>query len=322
MAGKIIWKGEVVSEQASKSAGLSVLRPGVCSTLQDLGRYGVAHHGLSQGGAMDLHAHCWANKLLGNSAECATLEMAVGMVSLRAESDLLLAITGADMQAEVNGLPIGNWCSFRMQTGQTLALKPAREGMRAYLAVLGGFQSDLMWGSRSTVVRNGMGSLLSEGETLWVSGKMPDGPHHAAHVPSRYLPSYEDEIELRVMESCQAGDFSSDAMQEFYRSDFTVTPHADRMGMRLEGKSAVSGPQGIVSEGIALGAIQVPADGHPIVLLNDRQTLGGYPKLGVIARVDLPRLCQARPGTRIRFSPVSIEQARQEWRDFCDYFLI
>ncbi|MGB2265516.1 MAG: allophanate hydrolase, partial [Akkermansiaceae bacterium] len=122
------------------------------------------------------------------------------------------------------------------------------------------------------------------------------------------------------MESCQAGDFSSDAMQEFYRSDFTVTPDSDRMGMRLEGNAAVPGPKGIVSEGIALGAIQVPADGHPIVLLNDRQTLGGYPKLGVIARVDLPRLCQARPGTRIRFSPVSIELARQEWQDFCGYF--
>ena len=269
---------------------------------------------------MDLHAHCWANRLLDNCAECATLEMAIGMVSLRAESDLLLAITGADMQAEVDGVPTGNWSSFLMQKGQTLELKPARLGMRAYLAVLGGFQSDLMLGSRSTVVRNGMGSLLQEGETLWVSGEVSSGSHREAHVPARFLPTYENQVELRVMESCQAGDFSSDAMQQFYQSDYTVTPNSDRMGMRLEGKAAVSGPEGIVSEGIALGAIQVPADGHPIVLLNDRQTLGGYPKLGVIARVDLPRLCQARPGTRIRFSPVSIEQARQEWQDFCAYF--
>lgn len=269
---------------------------------------------------MDLHAHCWANRLLGNCAECATLEVAIGMVSLRAESDVLLAITGADMQVEVDGVPAGNWSSFLMQKGQTLELKPARRGMRAYLAVSGGFQSDLMLGSRSTVVRNGMGSLLQEGEILWVSGEAPDASRHEAHVPARYLPSYEDHIELRVMESYQASDFSSDAVQQFYRSDFTVTPHSDRMGMRLEGETAVPGPKGIVSEGIALGAIQVPADGHPIVLLNDRQTLGGYPKLGVIARVDLPRLCQARPGTRIRFSPVSIEQARQEWQDFCAYF--
>lgn len=294
-----------------------VLRAGVQSSLQDLGRFGHAAQGMSQGGAMDLSAHCWANRLLDNDMSCPTLEIAVGMVTLCAGTDLSLAITGADMQAQVEGLPVGNWCTFSMQRGQTLELKPARQGMRAYLAVQGGFQTEPMLGSVSTVVRNGMGANLREGELLSAAGHRPAS---AAHVPGRYVPTYQDPVELRVIESCQVGEFSREAMEQFYQSVYTLTPDADRMGARLEGNPVTSPTAGLVSEGIALGAIQIPPDGQPIVLLNDRQTLGGYPKLGVVARVDLSRLCQARPGTTIRFAPVSLDHARSEWQDFCAYF--
>ena len=313
----IISKGVGMSEADDNTKGLKVLRPGVRTTVQDLGRYGYAGHGLSQGGAMDLQAHCWANRLLDNPVNEPTLEVAIGMASFRAECDLMLAITGADMQAELDGEPIGNWRSFSMRRGQTLKLKAAQKGLRAYLAVKSGFQVVPILGSCSTVERNRLGSIVQEGDVLTAKAC-----HHeaAACVPPRYVSDYPDAIELRVMESYQAGQFSADAMAKFYQEDYRVSSDSDRMGVRLEGGAVIPPSGGVISEGIALGAIQIPLDGQPIVLLNDRQTLGGYPKLGVIARVDLPRLCQARPATRIRFTAVSIEQARLEWSEFCDYF--
>jgi len=306
-----------VSENDARQSGLSVLRGGVHTTLQDIGRFGHAAQGLSQGGAMDLHAHCWANRLLANSAQCPSLEMAVGMGIFRAEADLLLAITGADMQAELDGIAVRNWCSLSMKRGQTLALKPARDGLRSYLAVQGGFQSHPVLGSVSTVVRNGLGSILSEGDFLPAASS---GSMTPVHVPKRYVPVYSDIVELRVIESYQAEYFPSEVKQGFYQARYRVSKESDRMGMRLQGQNLIPSPTGLVSEGIALGAIQIPPDGQPIILLNDRQTLGGYPKVGCVARVDLPKLAQAHPGTRVSFSPIALEQARAEWQDFCAYF--
>lgn len=306
-----------MSEGENDAACLTVLRAGVYTTIQDLGRFGYAHYGLSQGGAMDIHAHCWANKLVDNPVIKPTVEVTIGLASFRAESDIMLAITGADMQAELDGERLGNWRSFPMSRGQILKLNPARQGMRAYLGIKEGIQSPPVLGSGSTVIRNGIGSVISDGERLPVRGAKSV---KIAHVPPRYLAQYPDTILLRVIESYQAADFSSGAMKDFYGSEYRLSQDCDRMGARLEGEPVVGPSKELISEGIALGAIQIPPDGQPIILLNDRQTLGGYPKLGCIARVDLPKLAQARPGTRIRFAPVLLDQAQQEWGEFCDYF--
>ncbi|MCP5537182.1 MAG: biotin-dependent carboxyltransferase [Akkermansiaceae bacterium] len=297
---------------------MTVVRPGVHTSLQDLGRFGCTRYGMSQGGAVDLHAHAWANKLLENPAHCATLEITIGMARFLAEADLQLAITGADMQARVNDSPVGNWCSFSIKRGQSLTLKAASRGMRAYLAVQGGVHAVPVLGSVSTVVRNQLGSLLAEGDFLSADVCKPGS---ARHVPARYIPQYSDEIELRVIESGQVADFSPEALRQFYGSVYTVTQDCDRMGVRLEGNPIPSTTGGVISEGIALGAVQIPADGQPIILLNDRQTLGGYPKPGCIARIDLPRLAQARPGTRIRFSSISLAEARRQWQAFRRFML-
>jgi len=307
-----------MSEDMDKVDGLKVIQAGVCCTVQDLGRYGYATHGLSQGGPIDLQAHCWVNRLLGNEPDAATIEIAVGMASFQAQSDLLLAICGADMRAEIDGNLVGNWRSFPIQRGQTLKLHPAREGLRGYIGLKGGVQTEPIMESCSVVVRNGVGSLLTEGEVL---PALAVDPVNVAHVPARYVPNYPATISLRVIESYQACDFSPEALSEFYHAEYEVTPELDRMGVKLKGNQIKPPNDGIISEGIALGAIQVPNDGQPIVLLNDRQTLGGYPKLGVVARVDLPKLGQAGPGTKVQFSPVTLGQAQQEWRQFCDYFL-
>jgi len=308
-----------MSEGDHNVKGLKVLRPGVHTTIQDLGRFGYAGHGLSQGGAMDIQAHCWANRLLDNPVNQPTLEVAIGMASFRAECDLMLAIAGADMQAKLDGEPIDNWRSFAVRRGQILKFKPAEKGMRAYLATKSGFQAAAVLGSCSTVERNHLGTVLREGDVLPAQAY---DHMAAAYVPARYVPDYPDAIELRVIESYQVSQFSAHELAKFYQEDYRVTPDSDRMGVRLEGGPITPPSGGVISEGIALGAIQIPPDGQPIVLLNDRQTLGGYPKLGVVARADLPKLCQSRPATRIRFAPISIEQARLEWLEFCDYFSI
>lgn len=304
-------------EGGKKLLGLTVHRAGVHASLQDLGRFGYARHGLSQGGVMDLHSYCWANRLLENNPGCPALEIVIGMAAFRAESDLSLAITGADMQVKLDGVPVGNWRTFIMKRGQTLTVQAARTGMRTYLAVKGGFQAEPTLGSVSTVVRNGLGRVLREGDLL------PAGNSDslaAVHVPPRYVPADQETIELRVIESYQVADFSSSALERFYQSEYLVTQDADRMGVRLQGPAISSPPGSLISEGIALGAIQIPADGQPIILLNDRQTLGGYAKMGCIARVDLAKLAQARPGTAVRFVAVSMEQAQRDWREFCLYF--
>ncbi len=218
-----------------------------------------------------------------------------------------------------------------MKQGQTLNLKPARDGMRSYLATAvgtggagGGFQVPLTHGSVSTVVRNGMGglgdsngALLKEGDFLPANSCEVGA---SRRVPTRYLPTYGGSIELRVIESYQVNQFQADQKEKFYGSEYTLTADCDRMGARLEGES-ITGPQGdLISEGIALGSIQIPEDGQPIILLNDRQTLGGYPKLGSVAWVDLFQLAQARPGTKIRFVPIKLEEARSAWQEFCRFF--
>ena len=160
---------------------------------------------------------------------------------------------------------------------------------------------------------------LQEGDVLSARGV---GACMSRQVPFRFVPQYDDVIELRVIESYQVNQFTPEQLKSIYAASFTLTPDMDRMGARLEGSSVATPEGGIISEGIALGAIQIPPDGQPIILLNDRQTLGGYPKLGCVARVDLPKLVQARPGAEVKFVPVALSEACSEWREFCDYFAI
>lgn len=302
---------------SEKTSGLTVLQAGVQSSLQDLGRFGCADQGLSQGGAVDLHAHCWANKLLENDMDAATLEVAIGMAKFRAETDLQLAIAGADMQAQVDGSLIGNWRSFPVKCGQILTLKAAQQGIRAYLAVAGGFIAETYFGSVSAVPRNQVGDFIKDGGFL-TTGILDS--QTLRQVPHRYIPEYQDSITLRIIESYQASKFDREQLDLFYRSEYILSQDTDRMGARLEGKPVSTPRSGIISEGIALGSIQIPPNGQPIILLNDRQTLGGYPKIGCVARIDLPKIAQARPGTKVQFVPIGLEQARREWLDFRRWF--
>ncbi len=307
-------------------ATLEVIQPGMLSLIQDTGRLGVGAQGLSQGGAVDLHAYCWANHLLGNDMNCPQIEITLGQACFKAHGDMLCAITGADMNLTVDGKPQVCWQSFLLRNGQVLKFNLPRYGVRAYLAVYGGFSVPEVLGSASTVVRNGIGGVaqgtpLQQGDCLKAINFNGD-KSKSFSTPARFIPDYQQGLQLRVIESCQADSFSDSAKQSFYSGTYKVTQQTDRMGCRLEGPEVTGHIDGVISEGIAYGAIQIPPNGQPIVLLNDRQTLGGYPKLGCVARIDMSRLAQARPGQHVRFLKGDLQELQEEWLTFSRFFAL
>ncbi|MGF1727000.1 biotin-dependent carboxyltransferase family protein [Photobacterium nomapromontoriensis] len=306
---------------------LEVIHPGMQCLIQDIGRYGAAEQGLSQGGAVDLHAHCWANYLVGNDPNSPTIEITLGQAQFRATDDCLVVLTGADMHPTLAGTPVPNWHSFVMNKGECLKLGIARHGLRAYLAVRGGFDVPSVLGSCSAVLRNKIGGLvpglpLTHNDRIIINHHevIPLDELEGRQAAARFVPDYSLPITLRVIESYQKAMFQSVEKKRFYTSNYTVSQDVDRMGYRLVGPAVSADVDGIISEGIALGAIQFPPNGQPIVLLNDRQTLGGYPKLGCVARVDLPRLAQARPGDVVEFRCGDLAVLTEEWQRFSRFF--
>ncbi|MCC6077090.1 biotin-dependent carboxyltransferase family protein [Pseudomonas sp. GCM10022188] len=295
---------------------LVIERHGLLATLQDAGRFGVRHLGVGQGGGADWISQRWANWLLGNAPDAAVIEITLGGFSLVAEQDVCLALCGADLDAHLDDTPLAPWRSFVIRKGQRLSLNQARLGLRAYLAAPGGFQAPAVMGSCATVVREGLGGLhrdgrpLAEGERLSWRGTSP-APRE---VPAERIPALDSRAPLAVVLGAQIGDFAGQSLFDAFNSDWTVDNRADRMGVRLLGPRLECRSRDMVSEGIPLGAIQVPADGQPIVLLNDRQTIGGYPRLGALTPLAVARLAQCPPGSVLRLSPVGLEAAQRQQR--------
>lgn len=290
--------------------------------LQDAGRFGVRHLGVTQGGALDWVSMRWANWLLGNAADAAVLEITLGGFSLVAEQDCCLALAGADLDARIDGKPLKPWSSFTLNKGQRLRLNQPLLGARAYLAAPGGFDAPQVLGSCATVLReelgglDGLGSPLAKGLRLTYSGQSSAG----REVPLALRPDFSNHS-LDLVLGAQIGDFSGTSLFEAFNRDWTLDSRADRMGMRLLGPALQYQGAPMISEGIPLGAVQVPPDGQPIVLLNDRQTIGGYPRLGALTPLALARLGQMLPGSVVRFRPVVQELAWGEQRDFLQRFV-
>lgn len=282
--------------------------------LQDVGRFGVRHLGVTQGGALDWVSMSWANKLLNNALNAAVIEVTLGGLTLLAESDCCLALAGADLGAVLDDRPMAPWRSFFVSKGQQLSFTRPITGARAYLAAPGGFAALEVLGSCATVTREGLGGLdgsgkaLAEGDQLTYSGASFE--LHA--LPDHLIPDFSDQRPLDVVLGAQIGQFSGLSLFDAFNSDWTLDSRADRMGMRLLGPELVYQGKPMISEGIPLGAIQVPPDGQPIILLNDRQTIGGYPRLGALTPMSLARLAQKLPGSVVRMKAVVQDVAHRE----------
>lgn len=285
---------------------LTVESTGVLSLLQDAGRFGQHHLGLTTGGPLDSFSFYWANKLVGNHFNATCIEHSMGGLSLRASNTCVIAVTGANMPITVNGITQPAWQTLILARDDVLTLGYSTAGNRCYIAIQGGFNITPQFGSTSTVMREGIGGIA--GKSLAPNDKLcfiPTTNKQRLKLPEHYQPHFSNTISVRVMIGYQHEAFSHAEKHKFFASQYTVTNQCDRMGYRLKGAAIASTQKTMLSEGICLGAIQIPADGQPIVLLNDRQTIGGYPKIGSVLSIDLNKLAQTSAGDHIGFQPIS-----------------
>ncbi len=304
---------------------VTVIKPGMLSSFQDGGRYGFQHQGIPAAGAMDERAHRLANALAGNTGDPATLEMTLTGPTLRFDAPACFALAGADMKATLNGQDVPVHRPLVARAGDTLAFAgPAAGGVRAYLAVHGGFDLPSVMGSESTYLRSGFGGFegraLRRGDQIPLRAALSEDRdllalHRALWEVRIYLPGVlanKRRAVIRVLPGMHWDAFSSATRGAFTQAEFRISPQSDRMGYRLQGPAlALERPRQMLSEAASFGTVQVPSGGEAIILMADRQTTGGYPKIAQIATVDLPALAQSAPGDTLRFALIDLDEAQR-----------
>jgi antagonist of KipI len=293
------------------SPGIRVIRPGLLTTVQDLGRWGHQASGVPVAGPMDTFSHRLANLLVGNPRDAAAFEVTLIGPELEFEAPATVAICGAEFEVTCQGQPLPLATSVSLPGGARLQFARRRQGARAYLAVSGGLQTPLLLGSRATHLVSSMGGI--EGRALIAGDRVPIATSEpvatSRRAPSMILPS-GGRARLRIVAGPQAEWFSSEAMTTLTSVSFRVSPRSNRMGYRLEGPPlARQRAEEPISEPLAFGAIQVPGAGEPILLMADRQTAGGYPKIAAVIAADLPLAGQLAPGDFIEFALCSRHEA-------------
>jgi biotin-dependent carboxylase-like uncharacterized protein len=278
---------------------LSVVDPGPFTTVQDLGRRGFAHLGVPRSGALDAAAAAYANRLVGNPADAAVLETTSGGVVLTVSGPAAMAVTGAPAAVTVDGRPRPFAETISLKGGETALVGPAVTGLRSYLAFSGGVDAPQVLGSRSTDTLSGLGPpRLTAGMQLPVGERA--GTPHGVDVP--VVLRYPDHVRVRVVPGPRLDWFGDDVLGQLTSATYLVSAHSNRVGIRLGGPSLPwRETRELPSEGLVLGAIQVPASGQPLVFLNDHPTTGGYPVVGVVTPEDLGVCAQLRPGSQVRF---------------------
>lgn len=291
---------------------ITIIKPGLLTTIQDGGRWGYQAYGVPVAGAMDRYAYRMANLLAGNSLDAATLEMTMLGAEMRFDINTAVALCGADMGATLNGSPVSNWSAFAVSAGDILSLHYAASGCRAYLAVAGGFAVPKVLGSCSTYNRGRIGGLngraLQPDDVLKVAAASSQKPIVPVQLPEQWVKRYENSCKVRVLLGPQEDYFTEKGIQTLLQSSYVVSDEADRMGYRLQGAIIEAGKKpDIVSDALCQGAIQVPGHGMPIIMMADRQTTGGYAKIATVISPDLSFLAQTKPGDTICFA-LSTEQ--------------
>jgi len=297
-----------------------VIKAGFYSLIQDYGRFGFAQYGLSQSGVADEHAYCWANHLLDNDFNDAVLEITFGSCELNALDNMCIAVTGADLDFKINGVPQPLWHVINVQPNDTLTWSTAKSGIRSYLAVKGGFQTKPLFNSKSVNVRENIGTQLLNGDML--SCQSADKSMDHRMMPSEFIPDYDRNITLRVLPSYQFDLFDEQQKQHFFNQRYTVTSASDRTGCRLDGHVMTNVQARMVSEGICYGSVEITTQGLPIILLKDSPTMGGYPKIATVFSLDLAKLAQRQAGCGVTFELIDIETAQQKRREFNAFFAI
>jgi biotin-dependent carboxylase uncharacterized domain len=311
---------------------ITVIHPGLLTTVQDLGRYGYQKYGIIVSGAMDSYSLRLANLLVGNKEGEAGLEMTLMGPSLEIEKDTLFAITGGDLSPTINGEPVPMWRPVYLHKKSVLKFGACKSGCRSYLAVAGGYNIPEIMESKSTYLRAGIGGFqgrgLQKADVLQIKSPREESLKIMKNLAKKqssnffgstswylrreYIIKDSQNIKIRVIGDRQFHEFTLDSKKQFLNCPFKITPQSDRMGYRLSGPALkLEKPLEMISEAVSLGTIQVPPDGNPIILLADRQTIGGYPKIAQIAAVDISKVVQTKPGDKISFEEISLEEAER-----------
>ena len=294
--------------------GIRILKGGMLTTVQDLGRTGYQSQGFSVAGVMDVRSFKIANLLLDNPENEAVLEFTLIGPVLEFTSATIVAITGGDFQPSINGEPVPMYTALYVNKGDILKFGSARTGSRGYIAFSSYLDIPVVMGSRCTNMKSDIGGFKGR--------KLQAGDYIGFRIKRRYLPFFlsrkldldefdQEEAELRVVMGPQDDLFSKQGLRTFLTQEYTVTSDFDRMGCRLEGPFiAPKNGSDIISDGIAFGSVQVPSHGKPIILLSDRQTTGGYAKIATVASVDIPKAVQRKTDHKIRFRAISVQEAQ------------
>lgn len=311
---------------------ISVLKSGLMTTIQDQGRYGNQKHGVIVSGAMDQDSHQIANHLVGNTTNVPTMEITLMGPVLEFHQDTCIAICGGNLTPIIDGEPISMWKPVYIKKGSELRFGQPKSGFRSYLAIAGGFDVPPVMGSSSTYIRAEIGGYkgrpLEKGDTLTIGSQSESSQHLMKKltpfnqqerfreatwfVSSEFTNYIQSKQPIRVMPGREYDLFERQSQSDFFNTTFKIDSKSDRMGYRLTGSSLkVKEKKDILSEAVAFGTVQVPPEGNPILLLADRQTTGGYPKIGQVASIDLPRIAQMRPGESLAFEQVSHEESQR-----------
>lgn len=302
-----------------------VIKPGLFTTIQDKGRYSYQRFGMSVAGAMDFFSLRVANLLVENDPFEAALETTFLGPTLEFKEHDVIAITGGDMSPKINNRQIPMWMSVYVKPGDILSFSGVKSGLRSYIAFSRKLDVPLIMGSRSTFTRGKIGGFqgrkLAENDTIGYRDKELL-KSTGSYVKKEYIPLYEKEVEIRVILGPQDDYFMDESLETFFKSTYTITNEADRMGYRLDGEKIIHKKGAdIISDGIVFGSIQVPGHGMPIIMMADRATTGGYTKIATVITPDLSKLAQMGPGSKIYFREVSLAQASTIYKDYEDTFL-
>ncbi|MCW3981429.1 MAG: biotin-dependent carboxyltransferase family protein [Candidatus Bathyarchaeota archaeon] len=298
-----------------------VITPGLLTTVQDSGRFGFQQYGVPVSGAMDNFAFVASNLLVGNRPNDACLEITLLGPVLELLNQAQIAITGADLSPTLNHEKVAGWETFDVYNGDELRFGQPRSGCRAYLSVKGGIDVPVLLSSRSTYIRSLFGGYkgrqLKAGDVIEANQHPFSSETLARMMPHHLIPSYEAKPTIEVVLGPQSDFFTNKTREVFLSNTYTVTADSDRMGYRLDGPELVSDQSlDMISDAIPVGAIQVPTDGKPIIMMRDAQTTGGYPKIAVVTTPDTSRLGQIRPGNRIQFSKISPSKAQKKLQTY------
>lgn len=294
---------------------LEILEVSGIATLQDSGRRGWNKFGVPTSGSMDWFAYHAANSLLNNPPNSAVIELGLGEITFRALRNTTITVTGAGYEVENYIWTFPLWTTFYVRAGWTVCVKKTSGGNWATIAIAGGFDSPIIMNSRSTYLRGGIGSALRAGDVLPAFTPSADFLKLAARdFPVNKFMPYSQTPTIEVIPAPQADWFTPEGIRTFYESEYTLSPSFDRMGYRLQGsliEKAIT--KELISEGMTMGSIQIPADGLPIVMMADAPTAGGYPKIANVTRASLPLLAQCEAGvSRIRFRETTVEEAQEK----------